>query len=83
MKKIYMTLVAILATSVSMFAQSPWSMQNVGYNYTSSYPFDIDAVDSNIVWNCAGVGDGSGISTQEFSMTTDERNNMDCRTSNC
>jgi photosystem II stability/assembly factor-like uncharacterized protein len=71
MKKIYMTLVAILATSVSMFAQSPWSMQNVGYNYNSSYPFDIDAVDSNIVWNCAGVGDGSGISTQEFSMTTD------------
>ncbi|MFN5347033.1 MAG: T9SS type A sorting domain-containing protein [Bacteroidota bacterium] len=71
MKKIYMTLVAIIATSVSMFAQSPWAMQNVGYNYTSSYPFDIDAVDSNIVWNCAGVGDGSGISTQEFSMTTD------------
>ncbi len=71
MKKIYMTLVAILATSLSMFAQSPWSMQNVGYNYNSSYPFDIDAVDSNIVWNCAGVGDGSGISTQEFSMTTD------------
>jgi len=71
MKKIYMTLVAIIATSISMFAQSPWAMQNVGYNYTSSYPFDIDAVDSNIVWNCAGVGDGSGISTQEFSMTTD------------
>ncbi len=58
MKKIYMTLVAILATSLSMFAQSPWLMQNVGYNYNSSYPFDIDAVDSNIVWNCAGVGDG-------------------------
>jgi photosystem II stability/assembly factor-like uncharacterized protein len=75
MKKIYMTLVAIIATSVSMFAQSPWSMQNVGYNYTSSYPFDIDAVDSNIVWNCAGVGDGSGISTQEFSMTMDGGNN--------
>ncbi|MFM7015201.1 MAG: T9SS type A sorting domain-containing protein [Bacteroidota bacterium] len=71
MKKIYLTLVALIATQFSMFAQSPWMMQNVGYNYNSSYPFDIDAVDSNVVWNCAYVGDGSGISSQEFSMTTD------------
>ena len=74
MKKIYFLFVALLATQITAMAQSPWLMQNVGYNYTSSYPFDIDAVDSNIVWNCAYVGDGSGISSQEFSMTTDGGN---------
>lgn len=74
MKKIYLTLVAIIATQFSMLAQTPWTMQNVGYNYNSSYPFDIDAVDSNVVWNCAYVGDGSGISSQEYSMTTDGGN---------
>jgi len=74
MKKLYFTLVAIIATQFTMLAQSPWTMQNVGYNYTSSYPFDIDAVDGNVVWNCAAVGDGSGISSQEYSMTYDGGN---------
>lgn len=71
MKKIYLTLIGLIISTFFVSAQTPWAMQNVGYNYNSSYPFDIDAVDANVVWNCAGVGDGSGISSQEFSMTTD------------
>ncbi len=72
MKKLY-TLIAFLLCAHLSNGQA-WIMQNSGYGYAAAYPFDIDIVDANSVWNVAYAGDGSGVGLQLFSRTTDGGN---------
>src|SRR5688572_16252935 len=72
MKKPLLILCGLL--SMSLVSRSQWSSQNSGFTLDGTYPDDIKAVDSNVVWITGAAGDGSGVGVQEFSRTIDGGN---------
>ena len=72
MKKPLLLLCGLLTLSLAGIAQ--WTSQNTAFSLDGSYPDDIKAVDSNVVWIVGAAGDGSGVGVQEFSRTIDGGN---------
>lgn len=68
MKKILLFLVAILAISLSSFAQL-WIEQASGFSTASRGINYVSVVDANIVWAAAYDGSGGGAYIQEFTKT--------------
>ena len=72
MKKPLLLLCGLL--SFGFISQAQWTSQSTGFSLTGTYPDDIHAVDSNVVWITGAAGDGSGVGVQEFSRTIDGGN---------
>src|SRR5256885_17076368 len=72
MKKIVL-LCFVIVCYASSKAQV-WTQQASGFSVTGEYPFAIHVCDSNVAWCVAYRGDGTDMSTQEFSVTTNGGN---------
>lgn len=67
-------LILFCFVSISFVAKSQWTAQSTGFTRTGTYPFDLEAVDSNVIWLVGNPGDGSGVSIQEYSVSVDGGN---------
>lgn len=68
MKKIYTTITGILLLTTNAYSQ--WVTQNIGYTDVPTAIYDLEVVDTNVVWSIPSRIDDLGSGLNEFAKTT-------------